>query len=578
MSLKLGSNDTTLSAGSSVVKQMLLGSSPKFAAPVLDHVPGAAAAYSLRRLSNAYTGPVVKVRRSSDSTTADFTAAEVADGTLTAWVGAGDGFVHTWYDQSGNARNAVQTTAGAQPKVVSSGVVVTEGGKPAVQFDGGDTLSINAPPSVGQSASGRLFYAAVFSVDNLTSGRYVFQGSEGPGLTGSASTDYGLFLGSPSTAYFATGSSSDAGAFWAFGTLPLEQCVITGSLVASTTTTGAKVASINGVATSVAYAAKAPACTVAIIGSAVNGGSPFLGTISEIIVHTSDVSASRELAEGEIAWHYGLQSKLPYNHAYAPQALGGASQTVPTDSDAIAYLAAVAAADGAAVERSVAIAIDDFVKGLKADGLWSAIGSACVLAGARTVAGALVPLKGVAPTGYNWVASDYSRSLGLKGDGSTKYIDTNRLLSADPQDDYHCSVYEQTISSSPNTMTLLGGGGAGNGAVSLLRTTSAAYTRVRSATLKTGASVGNVSGFIGASRDNGAGYTQRYGGVDTAQVDASSTVGDYITTVFARGTTGGGRDQSSDARLSFYSIGASVDLALLDARVSALMAALGAAL
>ena len=80
MSLKLGSNDTAILAGSSVVKQMLLGTSPKFAAPVLDHVPGAAAAYSLRRLSNAYTGPVVKVRRSSDSTTADFTAAEVVDG------------------------------------------------------------------------------------------------------------------------------------------------------------------------------------------------------------------------------------------------------------------------------------------------------------------------------------------------------------------------------------------------------------------------------------------------------------------------------------------------------------------
>jgi hypothetical protein len=36
--------------------------------------------------------------------------------------------------------------------------------------------------------------------------------------------------------------------------------------------------------------------------------------------------------------------------------------------------------------------------------------------------------------------------------------------------------------------------------------------------------------------------------------------------------------QLTDARIAFYSIGASVDLSLLDARVSALMTAIGAAL
>jgi hypothetical protein len=45
-----------------------------------------AAAYSLRNLSTTYTGNVVDVRRSSDNAVASFTAAEVADGTLTDWV------------------------------------------------------------------------------------------------------------------------------------------------------------------------------------------------------------------------------------------------------------------------------------------------------------------------------------------------------------------------------------------------------------------------------------------------------------------------------------------------------------
>ena len=46
----------------------------------------AAAAYSLRNLSASYTGNVVEVRRSSDNAEDSFTAAEVADGTLTDWV------------------------------------------------------------------------------------------------------------------------------------------------------------------------------------------------------------------------------------------------------------------------------------------------------------------------------------------------------------------------------------------------------------------------------------------------------------------------------------------------------------
>ena len=50
--------------------------------PIID----AAAAYSLRNLSDSYTGNVVEVRRSSDDATRSFTAAEVADGTLTDWV------------------------------------------------------------------------------------------------------------------------------------------------------------------------------------------------------------------------------------------------------------------------------------------------------------------------------------------------------------------------------------------------------------------------------------------------------------------------------------------------------------
>lgn len=104
--------------------------------PLLDTYSGAAAAYSLRKLRSGVTS-VVRVRRSSDNAEADFTAAEVSDGTLTTWTGASDGFVVTWYDQSGNSgRDATQAVAADQPKIVNAGSLITENGKPAISFDG----------------------------------------------------------------------------------------------------------------------------------------------------------------------------------------------------------------------------------------------------------------------------------------------------------------------------------------------------------------------------------------------------------------------------------------------------------
>jgi hypothetical protein len=108
---------------------------------LLDLYPGAAAAYSLRKLNSAYTGSAIRVRR-TDLAESDigFTSTGELDTTaLLAFTGTGaldNGFVTTWYDQSANGRNATQTTALNQPQIVSSGSVMTENGKPAAQFDG----------------------------------------------------------------------------------------------------------------------------------------------------------------------------------------------------------------------------------------------------------------------------------------------------------------------------------------------------------------------------------------------------------------------------------------------------------
>ena len=46
------------------------------------------------------------------------------------------GFVETWYDQSGNSNDAVQATAGNQPKIVNAGSLLADG----LTFDGSDDV------------------------------------------------------------------------------------------------------------------------------------------------------------------------------------------------------------------------------------------------------------------------------------------------------------------------------------------------------------------------------------------------------------------------------------------------------
>ena len=118
--------------------------------------PNAAAAYSLRLLNPDYTGDAIRVRRSSDNTEQDigFVSGALDTASLLTFCGVGDGFVTTWYDQSGNSNNATQTTAAQQPKIVSGGSLVTENGKPAIDFEHSGTrtpLNFTSPLIIGTS-------------------------------------------------------------------------------------------------------------------------------------------------------------------------------------------------------------------------------------------------------------------------------------------------------------------------------------------------------------------------------------------------------------------------------------------
>ena len=271
---------------------------------ILDFAPGAAAAYSLRNLSLSYTGPVVTVRRSTDNAEADFTATEISDGTLAGWAGA-DGFVKQWWDQSGNARHATQATTGYQPQIVDSGVLVTEGGKAAISFDGvDDLLSLASPVVIGQSATADFFLFCVFSLSDLaTANGYIWHSSNL--ASGSAGTDNGLLVQNEKFTW-GTGSSSDAGAWLLFDLLSGSQQIASVTLDAATTTTGTKHAYINGaLAASASYAVKASAAVTSYIGARVDlAVQRHDGTISELIIYPTDQTALRTRIEGNLAWTY----------------------------------------------------------------------------------------------------------------------------------------------------------------------------------------------------------------------------------------------------------------------------------
>ena len=103
---------------------------------LLDDYPTSLMAFSLRKLTGAYAGNIVRVRRSSDDAEQNFglSGSYLDTIALKTFVGANDGFVVTWYDQSGNANNATQSTNANQPLIIDNGVLERVNGKVTVNF------------------------------------------------------------------------------------------------------------------------------------------------------------------------------------------------------------------------------------------------------------------------------------------------------------------------------------------------------------------------------------------------------------------------------------------------------------
>jgi hypothetical protein len=170
----------------------------------------AAATYSLRSMSSSYSGPLVRILIGSsyydvypDASTGFFATsslvsaaqstynaaiAAAGSSTLSSLIIAGTttATVAIWYDQSGNANNAVQATVANQPRIIYQGNIETLNGKPTIRFVGSsaqyfesvNNVSISGASSVNAVAKNLTASAnsasivttkAVLAKDGLTS-------------------------------------------------------------------------------------------------------------------------------------------------------------------------------------------------------------------------------------------------------------------------------------------------------------------------------------------------------------------------------------------------------------------------
>lgn len=145
--------------------------------PIFDLLsPGIGSGYSVRKLRTAYAGNCLRVRRSSDNTEQDigFSGNDLDTTSLLSFVGAGSGFVVTWYDQSGNGINVTMATTANQPRIVNAGSLDTENSKATLVFDGSNDALASAYSSTAVYTNRTMTCSVVERSQRTSSGNEAF--------------------------------------------------------------------------------------------------------------------------------------------------------------------------------------------------------------------------------------------------------------------------------------------------------------------------------------------------------------------------------------------------------------------
>lgn len=242
------------------------------------------------------------------------------------------------------------------------------------------------------------------------------------------------------------------------------------------------------------------------------------------------------------------------------------------DSDVRAYIAAVEAADGQSLEQGIKDAYRDFITGCKSDGIWSAIKASCILMGARTLSGALTPLVGAAPTNENFVAGDYNRKTGLKGNATNKRLNTNRSNNADPQDSKSYGLW--VTGARASGAVFMGASISTAGTSQIIDVGGVVFFRINSSSASATGQAGTQTGLHAAARSSSSALSYVIGASSGTASDTSAAPTADNFFVFDRAAS----QSPVDIRASFYWIGEFITLSTIQSRISTLVTAISEAI
>jgi len=120
---------------------------------LLDQFPDTYAAFSLKRQSSTYSGPILTVRRGSDDATKDFAldGNKLDVSAIESWLSGSEGFVRKWHSQGAGLGTLGQDNKGEQPRIAdASGTVFTDSdGRIAIKFDRSRGTFLTVKPDFG---------------------------------------------------------------------------------------------------------------------------------------------------------------------------------------------------------------------------------------------------------------------------------------------------------------------------------------------------------------------------------------------------------------------------------------------
>lgn len=273
---------------------------------LLDEYGGAAAAYSLRKLSGSYSGFGIKIRRSGDNAEANVALPVTADSAITVTFGTSsattlnefvtegsnqDAYVVTWYDQSGNGNDATAPADTNEPKIVSAGTYLG-----LIRTDGVDDF-FNLDTQINFNSSHGLFAV------------YADAGGNRFNLLGKPAATNGIgwqSIGTISTTYGMIGPSGNQANTPFAGADKTQQNLI--SILWQPDSVSA-IYSLNGDNKTVTFTVgQSFANDIPVRLTVMGRDDDALGSLDlkEIIVYTSDQTSNRTAIESNIADEYGI--------------------------------------------------------------------------------------------------------------------------------------------------------------------------------------------------------------------------------------------------------------------------------